>query len=266
MADKQAFSKHIWKSASAAGAGPSALARMLKDFAPRLLPDTMVEVLPPEESNASPQDETPASAGEVQTLPVEEAEFFSVRPEKMEPLVSSQAGANPVVARLELEAARRQAFAEGEEKQRFVMEEAFSARLAALEEEHLATVERVKTQVLSEAAAQFETGLRQGLREIEAALSARIADILAAFAGEKMTQAALRQFAGRMAEAACNDDEPLTVEGSRALLEALQALPEFDTRRYTVKITQSDDIRIVRGDRVVSTQLAPLMKRLKESV
>lgn len=266
MADKQAFSKHIWKSAGTAQAGPSALARVLKDFAPRFLPDTIVEVLPPEEGNASLQDETPASVEDTQKLPVEEAEFFSVPPEKMEPLVSSQAGANQVAAGLELEAACRQAFAAGEEQQRLVMEEAFSARLAAREEEHLATVESVKKQALSEAAAQFEAGLRQGLQEIEAALSARIADILAAFAGEKMTQAALQQFAGRMAEVACNSDEPLTVEGSRALLEALQALPEFDTRRYTVKITQSDDIRIVQGDHVVSTRLAPLIKRLKESV
>jgi len=266
MADKQAFSKPLWKSAGAAEAEPSALARILKDFAPHFLPDTMVEVLPSGENSASMQDAAPALAGSKQVLPVAEAEFFSVQPEKMEPLAGIQTGASLVTASLELETARRQAFAEGEEKQRLMMEEAFSARLAVLEEEHLAAIESVKTQVLSETAAQFAIGLRQGLQEIEAALSFQITDILAAFVREKMTQAALQQFAERMAEAACDGDEPLTVEGSRALLEALQALPEFDTHRYTVKITQSDDIRIVRGDHVVSTRLVPLMKQLKESV
>lgn len=223
--------------------GP-ALARALQDFGLRERPDKTLEDFSVRESPPAEFFEQPVMA--------------EMKPLQEEPLAEMP----PLI---DIEAIRQEAFAQGEEKQCKEMQAGFSVRLKSVEEAHGAEIDQLKSHMTG-LAAEIEKGLEAGLKKIEADLSRQVAEILMAFMGERLTQKAVRQFADRIAAESLAVEKPLTIEGNRELLDILQGRPGFDSSRYRLRPTDAHEIRVVHGDAVLSTRLAPRLKELKELI
>jgi len=232
------------------GAGPvPVLAQFLKDFAPRCLPDEMVEILLPEDDSPHvPEDDSP------------HAEFFE--PPAEEEMTPLEEDAAVEMLPVDLDAVRQEAFHQGEEKQRAEMQAEFSARIKEIEEVHAAEINELRKNVFNNLSVRVE----EGLRKIETGLMRQVTDILAAFVGERLTDEAVGIFAERIAAAGIAAEKPLIVEGDRRFLEVFQSRPDFDPSQYILKPTDDCEIRIVNGDTVLSTRLAPLLGELRELV
>lgn len=229
------------------GAEP-ALSQALRDFAPRILPDDVVEILAPEDNK--PQ-----------------AEFFrSPDAEEMMPLEPEHSREEHAPTPVDVEAIQREAFAAGEEKQRAEMTEVFSARIKELEETHTAQFTALENETNVKLATAMESSIADGLRRIEASLSAQIADILVSFMRDELTQQAVSAFATRIASEALSAETPLIIDGNKKLLEVFEGLAGYNPEQYRLKPTDDREIRMQNGDHVLSTRLAPLLNELKELI
>ncbi|MEL6089648.1 MULTISPECIES: hypothetical protein [Bartonella] len=146
------------------------------------------------------------------------------------------------------------------------LQKQFAAEKQQMEEEHAKAIEAAKQGVVETLGAQMHSQLMEGFADLRQGVAKDIAQVLAAFIGEKITQQALQQFATKMVDQVTDAEQPLILEGNEKLLEQLKKQEGFDASKFEFQSTNSIEIRLRRGNVVTATQLTPLLANLQELV
>ncbi|WP_102830621.1 hypothetical protein [Bartonella bovis] len=146
------------------------------------------------------------------------------------------------------------------------LQKQFAVEKQQMEKEHAKAIEAAKQGVVDTLGAQMHSQLMEGFADLRQGVSKDIAQVLAAFIGEKITQEVLQQFATKMVDQVIDAGQPLVLEGNEKLLERLKKQKDFDASKFEFKSTNSTEIRLRRGSVVTATQLTPLLMMLQELV
>ncbi|AQX20280.1 hypothetical protein [Bartonella sp. WD16.2] len=164
------------------------------------------------------------------------------------------------------EVVKQKAFDQVEQRTTEELQKQFAAEKQQMEEEHAKAIEATRQGMVEALGAQMHSQLMEGLANLRQGIAKDIAQILAAFIGEKITQEALQQFATKMADQVIDTKQPLVLEGNEKLLEQLKKQEGFDASKFEFQSTNSAEIRLRYGNVVTATQLTPLLATLQELV
>ncbi len=231
----------------------ASLSHFLSDFAPRLIPDTEVEVLPMD------------AAVPVQDLhPVEEidpeADFVEAENSPEDSFDEASLITETKANREEL---RKKAIEEAVHNATTELEAKFADEKATLIASQKKALEQTKQTTIHEIASDLDEKLTKCFNEVIDIIGGDVANILAAFIGQKLHDDALNDFAKRVAREAILSMKPLVIEGNGDLLKDLENRPGFNKSKFVLQPTDSPDIRLRHGDKIIATRLDPLITELK---
>lgn len=233
----------------------ASLSHFLSDFAPRLIPDTEVEVLPMDaaipvqEQNIEPVEEIDPEADFIETENPPEDSFDEA---------SLLAG-----TRANSEELRKKAIEEAVHNATTELEAKFAHEKATLIADQQKALAQLRQKTIDEVASNLDANLTRCFNEVIDIIGNDVAEILAAFVGKKMHEDALNDFAKRIAREAMSASEPLIIEGNGDLLKALESKPAFDKSKFVLQPADSPDIRMRHGDKIIATRLDPIINELK---
>lgn len=230
----------------------SSLSHFLSDFAPRLIPDVEVEVLPME-ADIPVQSLKPAE----ETEPMEE--FVSADDDKVEDTFDDASLITEAKHKKDIDNAVHQATEELEAK--FADEK---AKLIAEQEQALA---ELKQKTIDELASNMQENLTKGFNEVVEIVGNDVAKILVTFIGAKIRDDALNDFSKRIAQEAISATGSLIIEGNEVLLKAVESKSGFDKEKFVLRpVDGANDIRLRHGDQIIATRIDPIMNELKRLV
>ncbi|MBA9083445.1 MULTISPECIES: hypothetical protein [Bartonella] len=167
---------------------------------------------------------------------------------------------------VDFEVVEQKTFDQVEQETTEKLQKQFAAEKQQMEEEHAKAIEVAKQGVVENLGAQMHSQLIEGFADLRQGIAKDIAQVLAAFIGEKITQEALQQFAAKMADQVIDEEQSLVLEGNEKLFEQLKKQEGFDASKFEFQSTNSTEIRLRRGNVVTATQLTPLLANLQELV
>ena len=226
------------------------LSKFLNDFAPRSIPDSDIEILPPEEPQPI-----------VMSEPV-----MDFTHDENEDMVPFEEEGDHEVPQIDTEEIVKHAVDEAVEKTKSELQAQYSSEKQLLQEQHKKEIEDTKEATVKEMAANLDSDLTTAFDRLMQDVSNDVGKILSVFIADRLTDEAIKKFSRRLVSEAISGTEPLILEGNAQLLLALQNEPNFDKSRYDIRPTESPDIRLRRGDSVIATRLGPLLSELKELV
>lgn len=226
------------------------LSKFLNDFAPRSIPDSDIEILPPEEPQPI-----------VMSEPV-----MDFTHDENEDMVPFEEEGDHEVPQIDTEEIVKHAVDEAVEKTKSELQAQYSSEKQLLQEQHKKEIEDTKEATVKEIAANLDSDLTTAFDRLMQDVSNDVGKILSVFIADRLTDEAIKEFSRRLVSEAISGTEPLILEGNAQLLLALQNKPNFDKSRYDIRPTESPDIRLRRGDSVIATRLGPLLSELKELV
>lgn len=226
------------------------LSKFLNDFAPRSIPDSDIEILPPEEPQPI-----------VMSEPV-----MDFTHDENEDMVPFEEEGDHEVPQIDTEEIVKHAVDEAVEKTKSELQAQYSSEKQLLQEQHKKEIEDTKEATVKEMAANLDSDLTTAFDRLMQDVSNDVGKILSVFIADRLTDEAIKEFSRRLVSEAISGTEPLILEGNAQLLLALQNEPNFDKSRYDIRPTESPDIRLRRGDSVIATRLGPLLSELKELV
>jgi len=199
---------------------------------------------------------------------IDAGQILSLANEAMEPLLNTSHSVLPSPSYEMLETVRAEAFAmglaQGKQEMRQELTQQFDHERAELAAHHHERIEAAKAAVAIELAADLQQALDEGLSVMRHQLEQALASLIAQVMTARLTREAVGDFAARITHATMASTQPVVIEGNKTLLAAFADQTDLAEERYQLQPTNSSEIRVVWGDDVISTRLAPLIQELME--
>ncbi|ENN89897.1 hypothetical protein [Bartonella bovis] len=166
----------------------------------------------------------------------------------------------------DFEVAEQKTFDQIEQEATERLQKQFAAEKQQMKKKHAKAIEAAKQGVVETLGAQMHSQLMEGFADLRQGFAKDIAQVLATFIGEKITQEALQQFAAKMADQVIGAGQSLVLEENEKLLERFKKREGFDASKFEFQSTNSTKIRLRHSSVVTATQLTPLLVMLQELV
>ncbi len=170
-----------------------------------------------------------------------------------------------VVNAIALEEEKRTAFETGRQDGHREAQTLYEAEKARLLREHEAEIETLRAAFSREQALLLAGSLTDALTALERSLSSQIAEILMPLLAARMEQAAVAEFAQRIAELALDGEAP-EISGPARLIEPLRNHAGLLVPGCRFSETEGAELSFSFGERVLETRIAPLIEELKAAV
>jgi len=251
----------------------TAFSKQLRDFSTRLVPDDKLEILHLSEEQATDQatDEEPATdmaLSEAEEQAGEQETISTASPQMLPFSIEEPDKNNKTLA--DIDCVRAQAFAAGKEEGQKSAREEYDAERHRLVENHAQELAQTRQNTINEVAGDLLATCQAAFATLQQALEHDLAQIIAPLIGEKLTAQAIAEFTRQLTNEAIEASLPLIIEGSPALLDAFiehaNSCPTIDLTHYQLRSCEETSLRLIHGDRVLSTRLSPLLQQLREII
>ncbi|AVA20337.1 hypothetical protein ACXHXG_04120 [Rhizobium sp. LEGMi198b] len=171
----------------------------------------------------------------------------------------------PVVVPIDIEAERREAYAEGHEAATQELTQKHQAELETIAETHRGEMDALRARYEERAAEKIVNGLKKVATMLGQAISAEAAVALAPIMTEALTARAVADLAERVTAAILDGAAgPITVSGPRHLFEALHASIGQNGVLLRHVEARDVDLTVTIGESVLVTRMSAWAASLKE--
>jgi len=231
----------------------------LRDFSIRQLSDETIEILTPQEKKQ--KEETEEEAHDISTIREDSAQQMS--PFSLDEAENKKSDSKPEI---DIEAIKNEAFEQG----RLAAKADYEEIRARLVEAHRLALAEARQTVINSVAGDLVAACTTGFAKFHASLQEALARLVRPLIAEKLTVDGVAQFVQKLACEAIEASDPLIIEGEQALLDAFiiqaKAEPTINLSHYKLQAREGQELRLIVGDQILSTRLAPLLRQLREII